>query len=182
MASYLITGCARGFGLAIASQLATFPSSEVDRIFVTARGESTALKALIQSSAGKVQFIRMDTSKEASIKAAVAEVNHILEEQGLDVLINNAGQSFTLSSRTNMLACTLSLEMGNILMRCREQLDDQLRDNILTVHLVTRKFLPLLQKGELKKVINMYVVPLQSELLNPKGRFGHSSRFAPSRH
>ena len=102
MASYLITGCTRGLGLVMASHLATFPSSEVDRIFVTARGESTALKTLIQSSAGKVQFIRMDTSKESSIKAAVAEVDGILEGHGLDVLINNAGQSFTLSSTTRM--------------------------------------------------------------------------------
>ena len=102
MASYLITGCAKGLGLALATHLATFPSSEVDRILVTARGESTALKALIQSSAGKVQFIQMDPSKESSIKKAVVEVDQILSGQGLDVLINNAGQSFSLSSTTTM--------------------------------------------------------------------------------
>ena len=102
MASYLITGCARGLGLALAEHLSTFPSSEVDRILVTARGESTALRALIQSSAGKVQFIRLDTSNESSIKAAASEVNHILAGQGLDVLIYNAGQSFTLCSTTTM--------------------------------------------------------------------------------
>ena len=102
MASYFITGCARGLGLAMAEHLATFPSSEVDRIFAGARGESTALKALIQSSSGKVQFIRMDTSIESSIKEAVAEVERTLDGQGLDVLINNAGQSFTTSSTTTM--------------------------------------------------------------------------------
>jgi NAD(P)-dependent dehydrogenase (short-subunit alcohol dehydrogenase family) len=102
MASYLITGCARGLGLAMAEHLVTFPSSEIDRIFAIAHGESTALKALIQSSAGKVQFIRMDTSKEPSVKAAVAEVERILDGQELDVLIINAGQSFTLRSTTTM--------------------------------------------------------------------------------
>ena len=111
MASYLITGSARGLGLAMAEHLANFPSSEVDRIFAAARGESMALRALIQKSAGKVQFIRMDTSKESSIKAAVAEVDAILDGQGLDVLINNVGQSFDLSTSTTMCV-PFSLDNG----------------------------------------------------------------------
>ena len=80
----------------------------------TARGESTALKALIQSSAGKVQFIGMDNSKEISIKAAVAEVDRILEGQGLDVLVNNAGQPFTLNSTTTMYAPPFCKTIRNI--------------------------------------------------------------------
>jgi NAD(P)-dependent dehydrogenase (short-subunit alcohol dehydrogenase family) len=114
MPSYLIIGCARGLSLAMAEHLATFPSSEVDHVFATARGESTALKAWIQSSAGKVEFIRMDSSKEISIKAAVAEVDRILEGQGLDVLVNNAGQSFTLNSTNTLYAPAFCKTLGHI--------------------------------------------------------------------
>jgi NAD(P)-dependent dehydrogenase (short-subunit alcohol dehydrogenase family) len=47
--------------------------------------------------------------------------------------------------------------LREILIRCREEIDDQLSNNVLSVHQVTRKFLPLLKKGEQKKVINMFV-------------------------
>ena len=37
----------------------------------------------------------------------------------------------------------------------RKELDDQLNNNVLSVHQATKKFLPLLKKGTQKKVINM---------------------------
>jgi hypothetical protein len=37
----------------------------------------------------------------------------------------------------------------------RTNLEDAFQTNVLSVHLVTRAFLPLLQKGDLKKVANM---------------------------
>lgn len=95
MASYLITGCSRGLGLAMAEHLITLPTCEVDRVFATARQESPALKALIQSSAGRMQFVELDATNERSIKAAVSEVEFRLDGAGLDVLINNAGKMLT---------------------------------------------------------------------------------------
>jgi NAD(P)-dependent dehydrogenase (short-subunit alcohol dehydrogenase family) len=93
MASYLITGCSRGLGLALTSHLLTFPPSDVGAIIATARNESPSLKELVQKSEGRVKYIQLDTTNDSSIKNAVAEVQRILEGKGLDVLINNAGIS-----------------------------------------------------------------------------------------
>lgn len=92
MASYLITGCSRGLGLAMAEHLMTLPSCEVDRVFATARKQSPALKTLIESSAGRLQFVELDATNEQSIESAVSEVEFRLDGAGLDVLINNAGK------------------------------------------------------------------------------------------
>ncbi len=89
MSSYLITGCSRGLGLELATQLAS--SSNVSTIFATARKESPALKELIQKSNGRVVSIALETTSQESIKQAVTEVEKALGGKGLDVLINNAG-------------------------------------------------------------------------------------------
>jgi len=91
MASYLITGCSRGLGLALTSHLLSFPTSEVGTIIATARTESATLKGLVQKSGERVKFVQLETTNETSIKNAVAEAEKILGEKGLDVLVNNAG-------------------------------------------------------------------------------------------
>lgn len=91
MASYLITGCSRGLGLALTSHLLSFPPSEVRAIIATSRTESSPPKDLTEKSGGRVKFIQLETTNETSIKNAVTESEKILGEKGLDVLINNAG-------------------------------------------------------------------------------------------
>jgi NAD(P)-dependent dehydrogenase (short-subunit alcohol dehydrogenase family) len=80
----------------MAEYFMTLPTCEVDRVFATARQESQALKALVQSSVGRLQFIELDATNERSIKAAVSEVEFRLDGAGLDVLINNAGKMPTM--------------------------------------------------------------------------------------
>ena len=91
MASYLITGSSKGFGLALARQLATLPASDVSKVFATARGDAPALQELVKKSSGRVVFVKLDVTNEASINQAAAEVEASLAGKGLDVLINNAG-------------------------------------------------------------------------------------------
>jgi NAD(P)-dependent dehydrogenase (short-subunit alcohol dehydrogenase family) len=94
MATYLITGCSRGLGLAMTSHLLSIPPSSPtspSTIFATARSESPALKEVIAKSSGRAIFIPLETTNEASIKGAVAEAEKVLAGKGLDVLINNAG-------------------------------------------------------------------------------------------
>lgn len=90
MASYLITGASRGFGLALAQQLAALPASHVSKIFATARGDAPALKELVQKSPNRVVFVELDVTSEKSIEKAADEVEKNLDGKGLDVLINNA--------------------------------------------------------------------------------------------
>lgn len=92
MASYLITGCSRGLGLALAAKLASLPASRVGVVFASARSNSsTALQDLIKSSSGRVVFVELDVSSKRSIESAVRNVEAFLAGKGLDVLINNAG-------------------------------------------------------------------------------------------
>jgi NAD(P)-dependent dehydrogenase (short-subunit alcohol dehydrogenase family) len=94
MATYLISGCSRGLGLAMTSHLLSIPPSSPtspSTIFATARSESAALKEVIAKSSGQAVFIPLETTNEASIKNAVSEVEKVLAGKGLDVLINNAG-------------------------------------------------------------------------------------------
>ncbi|KAI1773029.1 NAD(P)-binding protein [Hypoxylon cercidicola] len=139
MASFLVTGSSRGFGLALVRRLASLPTSEVSKVFATARGDSTQLDQLAKESPGRVFFIKLDVTNEASIKQAATEVEAKLEGKGLDVLINNAG------------VCQYASDG----VKSMDNLGDSLTINVLGVHWVTRSFLPLLQKGTLKKVANI---------------------------
>ena len=94
MATYLITGSSRGLGLELATQLAALPSTQVARVFATARSAPSAdLTRLIDGSSGRVVYVKLDTSDHTSVQNAAVEVSRNLEADGLglDVLINNAG-------------------------------------------------------------------------------------------
>ncbi|CAO1604790.1 hypothetical protein XANCAGTX0491_008331 [Xanthoria calcicola] len=139
MASYLITGASRGFGLALTHQLASLPASDVTQIFTTARGDAPALEELARNSSGRVVVVKLDVTNEASIKQAAAEVEASLQGKGLDVLINNAG------------VCHYTADG----VQSMDNLAESFTINVLGVHWVTRTFLPLLQKGTQKKVVNI---------------------------
>lgn len=157
MASYLITGTSRGFGLALARQLASLPTSDVSKVFATARGDAPALEELAKKSPGRVVVVELDVTNETSIKQAAAEVEAKLGGKGLDVLINNAGVCQYASDGVKSMRALLHPNVprdrsANVL---RDNLVESLTINVLGVHWVTRAFLPLLQKGTRKKVANM---------------------------
>lgn len=145
MSSYLITGSSRGIGLNLATQIASFPASEVSIVFATARSMTPALKFLVDKSAGKVVYLQLETTDEASVKAAASQAEKILAAsglKGLDVLVNNAGV---------MPATPKGVAAMN-------DLSEVLTINVVGVQNVTSAFMPLLRAGTAKKVLNMYVL------------------------
>jgi len=135
MTSYLITGCSRGLGLELTKLLAG--SSSVGTVFATARSKTPALDSVINSSNGRVHFVPLDVTTDKSVSSAVSAVTSRLEGAGLDVLINNAGiQILEPNGATKMHA-----------------LEETLGVNVIAVHRVSSAFLPLLEKGKLKKLL-----------------------------
>ncbi|PYH70970.1 SDR family oxidoreductase [Aspergillus vadensis CBS 113365] len=139
MASYLITGASRGIGLATARTLASKPASEVSVIFAAARTQTDDLKRLVAQSPGRVHHVSMDVESKNSLQTAVGTVESVLLGKGLDVLINNAGiMPSTQGGIENM-----------------DNLDSVFHNNVTSAHMVTSAFLPLLKKGNQKKVVNI---------------------------
>ncbi|KAL4890645.1 hypothetical protein BDV59DRAFT_183873 [Aspergillus ambiguus] len=140
MANYLITGSARGLGLALATHLASLPKAKVSSIFATSRSDnSPALTELVSSSSGRVVFIPLDATDRTSVQRAARQVEQQLHGRGLDVLVNNVG--------------TMPSTWGGV--EKMEDLDDTFHTNVTSTHMVTQTFLPLLRKGERKLVTNI---------------------------
>ncbi|RDW81035.1 SDR family oxidoreductase [Aspergillus mulundensis] len=139
MVSYLVTGAARGLGLAFVQKLVALPAEEVCAVFATARTPSPELQELVKQSSGRVVIIKLEVTDEASIKQAAVEVEKKLGGKGLDVLINNAG------------VCQYTMDG----VKSMDDLEHSFSVNVLGVHWVTRAFIPLLQKGTQKKVISI---------------------------
>ncbi|KAF2647375.1 short-chain dehydrogenase-like protein [Lophiostoma macrostomum CBS 122681] len=139
MSTYLITGTSRGLGLSVAKKLLLQPVSEVSKIIAAARSESDALKAVISGSDGRVEYVPLEITDEEQIEEAVSLTADILGDNGLDVLINNAGiMPFTQGGIANMTDLKHVFEV-----------------NVLSVHNLTTAFIPLLEKGKLKRIINI---------------------------
>ncbi|KAH8828995.1 short-chain dehydrogenase-like protein [Flagelloscypha sp. PMI_526] len=141
MSSYLITGASRGLGLGLVQLLASKPISEVGLIFASGRKPSETLSELIETNPGRVHFIELEISDKISVEKAVKQVETILEEHKatLDVLVNNAA----ILNYTPDGVDTMS------------DLSETLNINVVGTHLVTAGFLPLLKKGNAKKVANV---------------------------
>ncbi|OJJ96363.1 hypothetical protein ASPACDRAFT_1891234 [Aspergillus aculeatus ATCC 16872] len=139
MASVLITGASRGFGLALARELSSRSETEISKVFATARGDSSPLSELAAVSAGRVSVVQLDVTDEVSIRNAAGEVEKQLSGKGLDILINNAGVCQYVGDGVKSM----------------DNLAESFTINVLGVHYVTRAFLPLLQQGSLKKVANI---------------------------
>lgn len=156
MASYLITGTSRGIGLKLTEILLAKPTSEVSVIFAAARTETDALKELAAQSAGRIEIVSIDVTSEDSVKQAASKVEQSLGGQGLDVLINNVGIMNYTPDGIETMSVSASLAyraLANSLSR--NDLESTFTTNVTSTHLVTSAFLPLLKKGNLKKVANM---------------------------
>ena len=144
MATFFITGASRGLGLELTKQLLQSPASQVAQVFASSRSEASgALQDLITNNPDRAHHVIAAIDDAESVQKAAKEVQDTLGSRGLDVLINNAG-------------ITASNE-GGISGMSTELLTSVLDVNLLGTHRTTCAFLPLLEKGEQKKIINLSV-------------------------
>ncbi|KAL9059722.1 MAG: hypothetical protein Q9162_001023 [Coniocarpon cinnabarinum] len=144
MATYLITGCSQGLGLAIVEHLATLPSSAVSLIIATSRSPAPneALQSAIKKCSGRAQHLELDIESDASVNAAAEKTKTILGDRGLDVLLNNAG----------LMANTISPFMGDATLAMLTSCFDV---NVLGTHRMINALLPLCRRSVTKKIINV---------------------------
>uniref|UniRef100_A0A674GBR8 C-factor n=1 Tax=Taeniopygia guttata TaxID=59729 RepID=A0A674GBR8_TAEGU len=109
--SVLVTGSSRGIGLELVRQLAASPRPP-QHIFATCRDpEGPRGKALqeLATQHSSIKLVQLDTVNLPSIQRAMQAVGYHLKDQGLNLLINNAG----ISSHATL--CSLdSQEMLNV--------------------------------------------------------------------
>lgn len=142
MATYLITGASRGIGLELTKQLLDLPASQVSKIFAVARNTDTGLlQELVQKHSDRIVPISASVQDNASVQKAVEAVKANLQGKGLDVLVNNAG--------------VMDHSPGKIGSMETDQLTWTLDINVVGVQRVTAAFLPLLEQGTQKKIVNM---------------------------
>ncbi|CDO69111.1 hypothetical protein BN946_scf185042.g13 [Trametes cinnabarina] len=137
--TWLITGTSRGIGLAMTGQLLADPSNTV---IATCRNPDSAksLRALEADAGGRLHIVAMDVADEESIRSSFTKVESILRDRGLDYIYNNAG-AFEGSDTAFTFKAAVAMRM--------------FQANVLGPALVAQTFLPLLEKGRRKVVVNM---------------------------
>ncbi|KAI0063897.1 NAD(P)-binding protein [Artomyces pyxidatus] len=137
--TWLVTGTNRGIGFEIVKQLVASPTNIV--IAACRKPEAaTALQGLVASSSGRLHIIALDITDAASITASVDAAKGVLEEHGLDYLINNAAINLGEDS-----AFTLK----------EETLLTTFKANVVGPALTAQAYLPYLEKSKRKVVMNL---------------------------
>ncbi|KAJ7156325.1 hypothetical protein C8R46DRAFT_1165736 [Mycena filopes] len=141
MPSYVVTGSARGIGLAFVKQLS---ADDANTVFAIVRNKSTATH-LAELARTNVVIIEADVTDARALDVAAAEVAKHTGGK-LDFLINNAGGGSELAGTLTQFPSPEVLE---------EDLLSSFKLNAISVVHSTNAFLPLLKKGSAKKVITI---------------------------
>ncbi|KAK2841892.1 hypothetical protein Q5P01_012092 [Channa striata] len=129
--SVLVTGANRGLGLQIVDSLATGGFSP-GTIIATARSADSSQK--LQELAAKypnIHIISLDVVSQQSIDQCVEEVGKLLQDEGLNCLINNAGIKM----------------LGDFNTVTAEKMIENFHTNAVAPLMITKAFLPLLKKA-----------------------------------
>ncbi|XP_044734291.1 C-factor [Chrysoperla carnea] len=162
MSSILITGCNRGIGFALIKNLVQ-KSNNSTQLIATCRNINKAEELRkLQEANSNVHILELDLNKFENYQDFSKNVERIVQDKGLNVLINNAGIS-TKFTRLNLVKV--------------DQLVDSLTTNTVAPIILTKTLLPLLQKAakidpanNKSKIINMSSI-LGSISLNDAGGF-----------
>jgi NAD(P)-dependent dehydrogenase (short-subunit alcohol dehydrogenase family) len=142
MASVLITGASGGLGLELAKQLLELPASSVGKVFAMSRSTSSApFQSLIDAHGDRFEQVVGSVTDDKSVEEAFKTAEKALGSKGLDILVNNAA--------------TFARHEGGTVAMKPDDLAEVLMVNVVGVHRATAAAMPLLRKGNLKRVINM---------------------------
>lgn len=129
--SVLITGANRGIGLEFVRQFLGLEKPPV-HVFATCRSPDSAkdLHDIAQSNSS-VKVLKLDISDAASFPDVRTEVEAILQSEGLNLLVNNAG----IVDRADLASVTV------------EGMMDVFKTNTVGPLFLAKEFLPLLQNA-----------------------------------
>lgn len=145
MPSYAITGASKGIGREYVRQLAQSPSNTV--LAIVRNPDSASIKALADAHPN-VHIIKGDVTDPQSILAAAAEASKILDGK-LDVLVHNSN---------SVDQATFALPPSKVpfdVEAARQFYEEPNRTAIWGGAWATNAFLPLIEKGELKKIAHV---------------------------
>ncbi|RXN18213.1 synaptotagmin-2-like protein [Labeo rohita] len=130
----MVTGANRGLGLQIVETLATGGFSP-GKIIATARNPDGAKE--LQKLAGEhqnIHIIKLDVTSQESIESAASEVEQLVQKEGLNCLINNAG--------INVVA--------NLETVTADKMLENFHTNSVAPLMITKAVLPLLKRAAAK--------------------------------
>jgi NAD(P)-dependent dehydrogenase (short-subunit alcohol dehydrogenase family) len=136
--SVFITGADKGLGLALARKFL----DEGFLVFAGQYGPDGALGQLGEQFPVQLRILPQDVTDPTSVSASARRVAKISDS--LDILINNAGVFFP---QTKLPLPEVDLEDGH--------LESMIEVNAFGPLRVTKWFLPLLEKGRLKRIVNI---------------------------
>nr|OQO17269.1 hypothetical protein B0A51_17278 [Rachicladosporium sp. CCFEE 5018] len=142
MATYLITGTSQGLGLALTAQLLSRTTTEVSYVFALSRSSpSQELRELLDTHPSRSTSVVASVTDDLAVGAAVEQVSTVLGSRGLDVLINNAGTNDTHPKGMRSVEVEALMSVFEL--------------NVVGVQRITMAFLPLLERGREKKIMNI---------------------------
>ncbi|KAK2760404.1 hypothetical protein FQN54_002474 [Arachnomyces sp. PD_36] len=160
MPSYLVTGAGRGLGYGLLKNLASNPDNIV---FGLVRNAQAARDRLAVDGITNVHVVQVTSITDStSLSQAAQEVETIVGDSGLDCLINNAAYVSEVTAYTS-LSDVPSKESSDLFV---EDLYKSFDVNVIGVLKTTFAFLPLIQKGKLKKVVAISSGMADIDLIN----------------
>jgi NAD(P)-dependent dehydrogenase (short-subunit alcohol dehydrogenase family) len=146
----LITGATAGIGRHAALAFVreghhVIATGRRESALATLKGEASKLSATAKSDAGagagagRLDILALDVTDNASVAAAVLQVDALTAGRGLDVLVNNAGYG----------------QMGPVEEISDAELRRQYDTNVFGLMAVTRAFLPKMRERGVGRIVNV---------------------------
>lgn len=153
--SVLITGCNRGLGLEFVKQFVRLNKAP-ECIFAACRNplQAEELNALADQHRN-VHILEIDVGDHSTIDSAAKEVSEFVGDDGLNVLINNAGQMQHMETKIKNMKV--------------ENLRRLLEVNTVGPTIMTQTFLPLIRKASLKQKKSKDMSVSRAAILNMTG-------------